>query len=421
MSIALTTAEYGLLGAAIISNGRILEHLEFDPSDFRDPGMEEVWHTVSRLRDNGAPIDQTTVSARLRPEVLAANPSLLQDSIDQAPDATTAAYYAHIVTEQGTRRKLDAAGRAITHLATQNGNVEDIIELAYKALDKKTASYTSGKVELETLADGMQETIDSLDQKPTFIETPWSDMNHIMQGWTPGRLYVVGARPSVGKTVFGVQAALALTNMGPVAYTSLEMSAMELRKRAISHIARVGMSDIQKHEINNRHRELIANARHELDNGKLYIDPSPEQTLWQVIRHARYIHRRHGLAAVVVDYIGRLDTLPGKDERETITEASKRLQQLAEELNVPVIVLSQLNRGIEGRDNKEPRLSDLRMSGSLEQDADVVILLHRDLREAPHEMHMNVAKNRHGITGDMTLEFAGYYSEIRNQPATGGL
>src|SRR5699024_9435862 len=161
-------------------------------------------------------------------------------------------------------------------------------------------------------------------------------------------------------------------------------------------------------------------VEHQLENSNFHVDPAEDRSLAQVIRYAKTLQRRQGLAAMVIDYIGLLDSPKGMDERETITEASKRLKQLAVDLNIPVIVLSQLNRGIESRDNKEPRLSDLRMSGSLEQDADVVLLLHRDLRESAHEIKIIVAKNRQGMTGDMTLDFAGHYSESRKQPATSG-
>lgn len=419
MTQPLTKAEYGLLGAAIISRGELLDSVDFDSADFRDPAMEEAWDVIARLRANGQPVDMTTVSNQLRPEILAANPSLLQDATQEAPDATTAAYYAHIVTENGVKRKIDAVGRVIANLSTQQGDGQELVDLAYQALDKKLGKIT-GFLKFDTLADGMQDTIDSLNDKPTYIETPWDDLNHLIHGWAPGRLYVVGARPSVGKTVFGVQAALALTNMGPVAYTSMEMAKPELQKRAISYIARIDMGRIQKHNIDHQHHAQIEAARKELDNRNFHIDPSENHSLAQIIRYARNLHRRQGIAGMVIDYVGLIDRIRGMDERETITEASKKLKQLAVELNIPIIVLSQLNRGIEGRDKKEPRLSDLRMSGSLEQDADVVILLHRDLREAAHEIKIIVAKNRQGMTGDMTLDFAGHYSEIRNQPPHGG-
>lgn len=419
MNHPLTQAEYGLLGSAILTNGALLDQVDFDPADFRDPAMEEAWDIIARLRSNGQPVDMTTVSNQLRPEILNTNPALLQDATQDAPDATTAAYYAHIVTEHGTKRRIDAVGRVVSNLSTQQGDAQQLVDLAYQALDKKLGK-TTGFIKFDTLADGMQDTIDSLNDKPTYIETPWDDLNHLIHGWAPGRLYVVGARPSVGKTVFGVQAGIALTNMGPVAYTSMEMAKPELQKRAISYIARVDMGRIQKHNIDHNHHEQIAASEKELHNRNFHIDPSENQTLTQIIRYARNLHRRQGIAAMVVDYVGLIDRIPGMDERETITEASKKLKQLAVELNIPIIVLSQLNRGIESRDNKEPRLSDLRMSGSLEQDADVVILLHRDLRDSAHEMTIIVAKNRQGMTGDMTLDFAGHYSEIRNQPATGG-
>ena len=326
MTHSLTQAEYGLLGAAILTNGELLDHVDFDSADFRDPAMEEAWDAIARLRSNGQPVDMITVASQLRPEILNTNPALLQDATRDAPDATTAAYYAHIVTEHGTKRRIDSVGRVVSNLSTQNGDAQQLVDLAYQALDKKLGK-TTGFIKFATLADGMQETIDSLNDKPTYIETPWDDLNHLIHGWAPGRLYVVGARPSVGKTVFGVQAGIALTNMGPVAYTSMEMGRPELQKRAISYIARVDMGRIQKHNIDHNHHEQIAAAEKELHNRNFHIDPSENQTLTQIIRYARNLHRRQGIAAMVVDYVGLIDRIPGMDERETITEASKKLKQ----------------------------------------------------------------------------------------------
>ena len=408
-----TQHEQALL-AAVINGANPTDALGITPNSFYDPRDGRTWATMLKLVEQGVTPDPASIAAQQGAQ---ADTDYLGTLIDRDVNPANIHYHATKVAETASRRDLTDIAYQIYSAAETDEPYEQIVDTARAALEN---TGPAGTIKFDTLADGMQETIASLNNKPTFIETPWEDINRLIHGWTPGRLYVVGARPSVGKTVFGVQAGLALTNMGPVAYTSLEMSKVEIQKRAISHIAKVDMLRIQKHDVDKHHYAKIREVEQQLENSNFHIDPAEDRSLTQVIRYAKTLQRRQGLAAMVVDYVGLLDSPKGMDERETITEASKRLKQLAVDLNIPVIVLSQLNRGIESRDNKEPRLSDLRMSGSLEQDADVVLLLHRDLRETPHEIKIIVGKNRQGMTGDVTLDFAGHHSEIRNQPATGG-
>lgn len=408
-----TQHEQALL-AAVINGANPNDILNINSDSFYDPRDGRTWATMVQLTDQGVRPDPSSIAAHQGNQ---ADHEYLNALIDRDVNPVNIEYHAQKVAETASRRKLTDIAYQVYAAAETDQPYEQVVETARAALEESTIA---GNVKLETLADGMQATIDELNSQPAYAETPWDELNWLINGWAPGRLYVVGARPSVGKTVFGLQSALALSNIGPVAYTSLEMSSNELRKRAISHLARVDMGRIQRYKLQNVDWDNITHHRQALDNGNLHIDPSDDHSLNQIIRHARSLKRRKGLAGIVVDYIGIIDGIPGMNERETLTEASKRLKQLSIELDVPVIVLSQLNRGVEGRDNKEPKPSDLRMSGSLEQDADVVLLLHRDLRESPHEIKIIVGKNRQGMTGDVTLDFAGHHSEIRNQPANGG-
>lgn len=410
----MRTHDERALLAAVINGANPTDAPHITSDSFYDPRDGRVWAAMIQLTEQGVRPDPSSIATH---QGNGADHEYLGSLINREVNPSNIGYHAQKVAETESRRKLADIAYQVYAAAETDDPYEHVIQAARDALNE---AVIAGDVKLETLADGMQDTLDELNSKPTYIETPWDSLNWLINGWAPGRLYVVGARPSVGKTVFGLQAALALSNMGPVAYTSLEMSANELRKRAISHLARVDMQRIQKYKLQSADWEKINHHRKALDNGNLHIDPSDNHSLDQIIRHARSLQHRKGLAALVVDYIGIIELLPGRNERETLTEASKKLKQLSIELDIPVIVLSQLNRGVEGRDNKEPKPSDLRMSGSLEQDADVVLLLHRDLRESPHEMKIIVGKNRQGMTGDAMFDFAGHHSEIRDQPATGG-
>ena len=405
----MRTHDERALLAAVINGANPTDAPHITSDSFYDPRDGRVWAAMVQLTEQGVRPDPASIATH---QGNGADHEYLNSLIDRDINPTNLEYHAGKVAETESRRKLADIAYQIYAASDGSDPYEQVIDAARSALEE---SHIGGNLKLETLADGMQDTIDELGSKPTYIETPWDNLNWLINGWAPGRLYVVGARPSVGKTVFGLQAALALSNMGPVAYTSLEMSSNELRKRAISHLARLDMQRIQKYKLLSADWENINHHRQSLDNGNLHIDPSDDHSLHQIIRHARSLKHRKGLAALVVDYIGIIDLLPGRNERETLTEASKKLKQLSIELDIPVIVLSQLNRGVEGRDNKEPKPSDLRMSGSLEQDADVVLLLHRDLRESPHEMKIIVGKNRQGMTGDAMFDFAGHHSEIRDQ------
>jgi replicative DNA helicase len=198
------------------------------------------------------------------------------------------------------------------------------------------------------------------------------------------------------------------------------MSNTELELRMVSQEAKVDMGRITKRQLTNADWERVGQARERWEHLPLFIDPSRDASMAQVARHAWSVKRKHGLTAVVVDYLGLIEHPDSrKSEYEVVTETTRKLKLLAQALEVPVIALSQLSRKNEGREQKTPQLSDLRSSGAIEQDADVVILMHRDLMESPHEADMIVAKNRHGITGTAQMDFIGHNSYLRDriQPA----
>lgn len=263
----------------------------------------------------------------------------------------------------------------------------------------------------------MGDTVATFTEGDTFIETPWPSLNRIIGGLRPGAVYTVGSRPGVGKSVLGIELGLVMAQHGGVALFSLEMSQDDVNKRILANQKQIPMNRLMSpSELTDVDYRKIAEWRNEFRR-PFAVNKSPQVTIGEIRRFARNVDRRDPLAGVVVDYLQLMGQAPNdkRARQEFVSDMSRNLKLLAMELDVPVVMLSQLNRELEGRNNGMPKLSDLRESGSIEQDSDVVLLLHRDIVDEgkAHELQMIVAKNRHGAPGGLTLDFAGHYSKLR--------
>lgn len=417
MTEHMTDTEAALLASIVQYGNRILEDVHLRVDQFSTPLGQAIYRLAQEMHRDGTVIDQVTLTNHAKNLQPAEAYQVEQRVRHLALAPTTPGAVAEYANEIRRQHTLSTLERLNTRAATQInlGASPDVILMD---MQRELANVeTTGTHATVHLGEGLQDTLDELKSKPVYTETPWDDLNYYINGWAPGRMYVIGARPGAGKTVAGLQAAIALAKRGPVAYISLEMDPGELRKRMISHIARVDMGRIMRHDLGKHEWEKITETRPDLETVEIHANANQTMTIEDVIQHVREVKRRHGLIGIVVDYLGLIQGNPQQREYETVTEASRRLKLLALELDVPVLALSQLNRGVTGRDDKEPRLSDLRSSGAIEQDADVVILLHREDGEgSEHEVKMIVAKNRQGQRGNAVFEFAGHYSEIRNNP-----
>ncbi len=281
---------------------------------------------------------------------------------------------------------------------------DQLVDYARKQIDDALGSQVAS---VSFTSDDIMATIDLLGKKSPVFASGWSRLNDIIGGFRPGGLYIIAARPAVGKTVIGLQIAEALAKAGAVAFNSLEMSKSELHKRLIASVLSVPMDELTAHQLSTVSDIKIAKN---LDKLRLPIsfDDRAGISVQEIRTHARSVARKMSLAGVVVDYIGLITDKSGRERSryESVTEVSQQLKVLARDLNVPVVALAQLNRNVEGRKDGKPMMADLRDSGSLEQDADVVILLHRE----GNKINLDVAKNRHGQTGIVTLNFEGDYS-----------
>lgn len=409
----LDQAELAVLGSAILSQGQTTQDLDFDPADFRSPEYERIYRAIADMRRTGEPIDEITVSSKTSPQ----DPTLTIKATTATPSVSTAGHYAKIVTDAATRHRLKLAGAEIQKIADQPGDVDALTENAREILDKTTTATTTDPVDFvwETITG----TITQMQAGNIYTPTPWWNLNNIIGGLRPGALYTIGARPGVGKSVIGVALALELAKHGGVAMLSLEMSRDDVNKRIIAHQKHVSMSKLMNPgDLTDADWQAIQQWQAEY-RAPLAVSKSPSVDITGVRRFARNVHRRAPLAGIVVDYLQLMAQAPAdrRARHEFVADMSRQLKLLAMSLNVPVVMLSQLNRASESRDDKMPRIADLRESGAVEQDSDVVILLHRDVNNlaTKHELKMLVAKNRHGNTGVCDFHFAGHYSEVRPQ------
>lgn len=402
----LPFAELSVLAGVLESNGSKLDDLTLTPDDFADPRNSSVYEAMLRLHAEGKPVDPVSVG-------LAApdHDVFLWEIGDQAPQTANTGYHADVVREASVRRHVRAAGERITEWS-KNLELPDLTEKSRKELDE---AFGIQQRRIRYLRDSIHETISSIGKPTRSVPTPWRSLTEAIGGFRPGALYVVGARPGVGKTAVSLQCATALSRSGSVAYSSLEMPERELQLRLVSQGAGVA------HTMLDSGKPLPAYAVEKVDQwlphapGSISFDDRGSVTMNDIRVSVRSVARDGNLSGVVVDYLQLLSGASGAKRLEVVTEASRQLKMLARDFDVPVIALSQLNRQSESRSDKRPAMSDLRESGSIEQDADCVFLLHRDMEpsaEASPQMDMLIAKNRHGSTGVLSFAWHGEFMSL---------
>jgi replicative DNA helicase len=406
-----------VIGSILLTNGTAIDELTLTPDDFDNLACGKIYATMLQMRAAREPIDAFTVGTKL-PRYAAD----LHEMVTVTPTAASVNYYATQVLDLATRKRVQQAGNLLS-IKSQGDNINEVIELARQELDQLTEKNQATKPSY--VDDELLSYMDELDKPKNYAKSPWANLNQIIMGFKPGALYIIGARPGIGKTIVGLQIAWELSKSGAVSFHSLEMSRTELYNRIISMEAEVYIGNINQGSLRDDHWIKIQKTRQSWSNHRLAIFDKSGQTLQQIRASATSIKKEGQLEAIVVDYLGLIqDTIAGRKRYEMITDISIGLKNLARDLNVPVIALAQLNRGPEQRRDSEPDLADLRDSGGIEQDADVVILLHRvktefddpQLEWQKSGMIMKVAKNRHGKIGNAKLLFEGELSRVI-QPA----
>jgi replicative DNA helicase len=405
----MSNFEQSVIGSILLTNGKALDDLTLIPDDFLDPSNNIIYKTMLEMKHHRNPIDVVTVGAKL-PKLA----SYLHDCITATPTAVSVSFYAGKVVEESTRRRLSTTAAVISETA-KHSDLQEVMEKAKKSIDGIIERNIA--VKPSYVDDELIPYLDELDKPRNYPLTPWDQLNNIIGGLRPGALYIVGARPGVGKTIFGLQLAWHLSKTGAVSFHSLEMGKTELYNRIIAMEASVYLGNIEKGTIRDHEWQKIAQTIRQTKH-ELAIHDKSGQTIQQIRALANSVKSEGHLRAIVVDYLGLIqDTERGRKRYEMITDISIGLKNLARDLEVPVIALAQLNRGPEQRKNSEPDMADLRDSGGIEQDADVVILLHReqvegDLEWEKSQMILHVAKNRHGTTNKVWLKFEGHHARV---------
>jgi replicative DNA helicase len=411
-------AEQSVLGGMLLSKDAISDVVEIlRERDFYRPAHELIYDAIVDLYGRGEPADPVTVSAELTKRgdlVRAGGAPYLHTLISSVPTAANAGYYAKIIRERAIMRRLVEAGTKIVQLGyTDEGEVDEAVDQAQAEVYAVTERRESEDyVQLSELLPAAYDEIEKISSGVAGegVKTGFKDLDALTNGFHPGNMIVLAARPAVGKSTLGLDIAryASIHKRETSVIFSLEMSRSEITMRMLSAEARVPLNNIRSGQLGEEEWAKMARRMGEISDAPLFIDDSPNLSLMEIRAKSRRLKQRHDLKLIVIDYLQLMTSGKRVENRQQeVSEFSRQLKLLAKELNVPVVAISQLNRSPEQRSDKKPMLSDLRESGSIEQDADVVILLHRedlyDSQNRSGEADLIVAKHRNGPTRTITV------------------
>lgn len=428
-------AEESLLGAMMLSRDAISAATEarVETSDFYKPAHAHIYDAIMALYGVGEPVDPVTVADELRRadllDLVGGRAALMRLQAE-TPASANAGHYAKIVNELALLRRLIGVASDIAEMGYDvSGEVTETLDraeaLVFEVAERRVSDSMIG------VSDALQHTLDQLEQiygnteRITGVPTGYNDLDDLLLGLQPSTLVVVAARPAAGKTAFSLGAAanVAMVARRPVLFFSMEMGTLELTKRLLAAEARVDARKLQTGQITEAEWTRLSHGVGRLAEAPLFIDDNPHCTVMEMRAKARRTKARHGdLGLIVVDYLQLMtpSTSRRSENRQVeVAEISRGLKILARELECPVVALSQLNRQLEYRADKRPMLADLRESGSLEQDADVVIFLYRDEIYNPESEQRGtaeviVSKHRNGPTGMTRLAFLEHLTKFAN-------
>jgi replicative DNA helicase len=432
-------AEQCVLGGMLLSKDAIADVVEvLRPTDFYRPAHQTVYDAVLDLYGRGEPADPVTVAAELTRDGLLeriGGAPYLHTLIASVPTAANAGYYAAIVRERAVLRRLIEAGTKVVQLGYgavggAGGDVDEVVDRAqaavYEVVERRNSEdYVPLETAMmSTLAE--LEAIEGHGGEMSGVPTGFRDLDELTNGLHAGQLIVIAGRPGLGKSTLGLdflRNASIKHSLASVLF-SLEMGKSEITMRLLSAEARVPLQRMRTGHMNDDDWNKLARRMGEAASAPMFLDDSPNMTMMEIRAKARRLKQRHDLRLVVLDYL-QLMSSPRRVEsrQQEVAEMSRSLKLLAKELEVPVVAISQLNRGAEQRSDKRPQLADLRESGAIEQDADMVILLHREdayEKESPRagEADLIVAKNRNGPTQDVVVSSQLHYSRFVDMQQT---
>jgi len=426
-------AEQSVLGGMLLSKDAISDVVEIlRERDFYRPAHELIYDAIIDLYGRGEPADPVTVSAELTKRgdlVRAGGAPYLHTLISSVPTAANAGYYAKIIRERAIMRRLVEAGTKIVQLGyTDEGEVDDAVDQAQAEVFAVTERREADDyIQLSQLLPAALDEIEKIAAGVIGqgVKTGFKDLDALTNGFHPGNMIVLAARPAVGKSTLGLDIArYASIHKGETSVIfSLEMSRSEITMRMLSAEARVPLNNIRSGNLTEEEWSRMARRMGEISQAPMFIDDSPNLSLMEIRAKSRRLKQRHNLKLIVIDYLQLMTSGKRVENRQQeVSEFSRQLKLLAKELNVPVVAISQLNRSPEQRSDKKPMLSDLRESGSIEQDADVVILLHRedlyDSQNRSGEADLIVAKHRNGPTRTITVSAQLHFARFTDMAAT---
>ena len=425
-------AEESLLGAMMLSAEAIASATGVvTASDFYKPAHGHVYDAIHALYASGQPVDAVTVADELRRANLLeaiGGPAVLAQIMASTPATSNAGRYARIVEEYALLRRLIGVGGEIAELGYSvpedvPKTLDRAESLVYDINERRVTDSTKEIAQL--LGENLQRFEDLYERGDTITGTPtgYLDLDNLLSGLQPSSLVIVGARPAMGKTSFalGMVAHAALEAHRPILMFSLEMSSVELSQRLLCAEAKVDASRARTGRLEQDDWTKISRAIGRLGEAKIWIDDNPNLTIMEIRAKARRLKSQVGdLGMIVIDYLQLMTGRSGAENRQVeVSELSRGLKILARELETPVVALSQLSRGLEMRADKRPMLADLRESGSIEQDADVVMFIYREevydaKPENAGQAEIIVAKHRSGPTGVAQLAFLPQYTRFAN-------
>ncbi|MFJ7733099.1 replicative DNA helicase [Lysinibacillus sp. NPDC097231] len=425
-------AEQSVIGAIFLDPQSLITASEILlADDFYHNAHKKIFETMLRLSDQGKAIDVVTVTEELsaKKEIEdVGGLSYLLELANAVPTAANVAHYAKIVEEKALLRRLI---RVATKIVEDGYTREDEVEALLGEAEKKMMEVANRKNagDFKHVKDVLVETFDNIERLQsqkgdvTGIPTGFRDLDNITAGFQRNDLIIVAARPSVGKTAFALNVAqsVAVQARENVAIFSLEMGAEQLVMRMLCAEGNIDAQVLRTGALTTEDWGKLTMAMGSLSNSGIFIDDTPGVRINEIRAKCRRLAQEHGLGMILIDYLQLIQGSgkPGENRQQEVSEISRSLKGLARELKVPVIALSQLSRGVEQRQDKRPMMSDLRESGSIEQDADIVAFLYRDdyydkESESKNMIEIIIAKQRNGPTGTVTLAFKKEFNKFIN-------
>ncbi len=428
-------AEQSVLGSILLDNAALNRSLEIvSEEDFYRTAHQMVYRSMVALSERNEPVDQITLTDYLRGTgelEQVGGASFIAELVQMVPSAANIRYHCQIVRDKSLLRGLVRTATDVVMKGYEGTtNTDELLEFAEREIFRLAQGHLGGTfVPVSSIIQDSVEIVDRLysrQEKITGVPTGFTDLDNLLAGLQPSDLIIVAGRPSMGKTslALGMAERAALTGNAVVGIFSLEMSRAQLVLRMLSSQAHLDSHAVRTGQLKGPDWVALTEAAGKLEQAKIFIDDSGNLSVQQMRGKARRLKSEHGLDLLIIDYLQLMDGKSSSESRQQeISEISRALKSLAKELDIPVVALSQLSRAVENRTDKRPMLADLRESGAIEQDADVVMFIYRDEVYNPDSDDKGIAnilvrKHRNGPIGEVDLQFHDRYASFNNLDRT---